>query len=175
MHRTYDDPAPIPHMDTISTYFNAERAESLLFIAVGAIALVASVWCLLVLRKPYFNGMALSLAVVAVLQLIVGVTVYQRSPQDTARVQRMMQSAPERIQSEEVPRMRVVMRNFKIYLGVELALLILSLIVLQFAAPGGFVRGAAMGLALQAVFTAVLDVVATRRGDAYLSWLLSQA
>ena len=161
-------------MDTISTYFNAERAESLLFIAVGAIALALSAWCLLVLRKPLFNGMALTLSVVAALQLVVGVTVYQRSPQDTARVQQMVQSAPQRIQSEEVPRMRVVMRNFKIYLGVEVALLILSLVVILLASPGGFLRGAAMGLALQAVFTAVLDLVATRRGDAYLSWLLSQ-
>lgn len=163
-----------PLMDTISTYFNAERAESLLFIAVGAIALAVSAWCLLVLRKPFFNGMAVTLAVVAALQLIVGVTVYQRSPQDTARVQQMVQSAPERIRSEEVPRMRVVMRNFKIYLGVELALLILSLVVILLASPGGFLRGAAMGLALQAVFTAALDLVATRRGDAYLSWLLLQ-
>lgn len=161
-------------MDTISTYFNAERAESLLFIAVGAIALAASAWCLLVLRKPFFNGMALTLSVVAALQLIVGVTVYQRSPQDTARVQQMVQSAPERLQSEEVPRMRVVMRNFKIYLGVEVALLILSLVVILLAVPGRFLRGAAMGLALQAVFTAVLDLVATRRGDAYLSWLIQQ-
>lgn len=161
-------------MDTISTYFNAERAESLLFIAVGAIALAAAAWCLLVLRRPFFNGMAITLSVVAALQLIVGVTVYQRSPQDTARVQQIVQTAPERIQTEEVPRMRVVMRNFKIYLAVEVALLILSLIARQLAAPGGWLRGAAMGLALQAVFTAVLDLVATRRGDAYLSWLLSQ-
>ena len=161
-------------MDTISTYFNAERAESLLFIAVGAIALSVSAWCLLVLRKPFFNGMAITLSVVAALQLIVGITVYQRSPQDAARVQQLVQSAPERIQSEEVPRMRVVMRNFKIYLGVEVVVLILSLVVIWVAAPGGLLRGAAMGLAVQSVFTAVLDVVATRRGDAYLSWLLLQ-
>ena len=161
-------------MDTISTYFNAERAESLLFIAVGAIALSVSAWCLLVLRKPFFNGMAITLSVVAALQLIVGITVYQRSPQDAARVQQLVQFAPERIQSEEVPRMRVVMRNFKIYLGVEVVVLILSLVVIWVAAPGGLLRGAAMGLAVQSVFTAVLDVVATRRGDAYLSWLLLQ-
>lgn len=161
-------------MDTISTYFNAERAESLLFIAVGAIALAVSAWCLLVLRKPIFNGMAITLSVVAVLQLIVGFTVYQRSPQDTLRVQEMVRSAPERIQSEEVPRMRVVMHNFKIYLGVELALLILSLLVIWLASPGGVLLGAAMGLAVQSVFTAVLDVVATQRGNAYLTWLLLQ-
>lgn len=161
-------------MDTISTYFNAERAESLLFITVGAIALAVSAWCLLMTRKPFFNGMAITLSVVAALQLIVGVTVWQRSPEDTARVQQMAQSTPERIRSEEVPRMQVVMRNFRIYLGVEVALLILSLLVLVSAPAGGWLRGAAVGLALQAVFTAALDVAATRRGDAYLTWLLLQ-
>jgi hypothetical protein len=161
-------------MDTITAYFNAERAESVLFIAVGVAALAVSAWCVLVLRKPFFNGMAITLSVVAALQLIVGVTVYQRSPQDTVRVQQMLQSAPQRIQAEEVPRMRVVMRNFKLYLGVEVALLIVSLLVLAWAAPGGILRGAAMGLALQAVFTAALDIAATRRGDAYLNWLQSQ-
>ena len=161
-------------MDTVSNYFSAERTESLVFITVGLLALLASAACVIVLRKPLFSGMALTLTVVAVLQLIVGITIYQRSPQDTARVQQILQSAPERIQSEEVPRMRVVMRNFRNYLGVEVALLILALLVVQFAAPGGFMRGAAIGLALQAVFTAVLDLVATRRGEAYLNWLLSQ-
>lgn len=162
-------------MDTVSNYFSAERTESLVFITVGLLALLASAACVIVLRKPLFNGMALTLTVVAVLQLIVGITIYQRSPQDTARVQQMLQSAPKRIQSEEVPRMQVVMRNFRIYLGVEVVLLILALLVIPFAAPGGFLRGAAIGLALQAVFTAVLDLVATRRGEAYLNWLLSQA
>lgn len=161
-------------MDTISTYFTAERTESLVFITVGLLALLTSAACVIVLRKPLFNGMALTLSVIAVLQLVVGITIYQRSPQDTARVQQMLQSAPARIKSEEVPRMRVVMRNFRIYLGVEVALLILALVVIPSASPGGFMRGAAIGLALQAVFTAVLDLVATQRGEAYLNWLLSQ-
>jgi hypothetical protein len=161
-------------MDIVTTYFDAERGESMLFIAVGAVALAVSAWCLIVLRKPFFIGMAATLAVVAVLQAVVGVTIYQRSPKDTARVQQMLQSAPDQVKAEEVPRMRVVMRNFRIYLGVELALLILSLSVLAFAAQGGWLRGAAVGLALQALFTAVLDLAATRRGDAYLTWLLSQ-
>lgn len=161
-------------MDTISNYFNAERGESMVFIAVGVVALAVSIWCVLLVRKPYFNGLALTLAVVAALQLIVGVTIYQRSPHDTTRVQQMVRSAPQRIHAEEVPRMRVVMRKFKVYLGVEVALLVLGLILLAYATPGGFLRGAAMGLTLQSVFTAVLDLVAMTRGDAYLSWLLSQ-
>ena len=70
--------------------------------------------------------------------------------------------------------MQKVIFNFKIYLGVELSLLVLSIVVLLLSSPGTIIRGAAMGLAIQAVFTAVLDLAATRRGDAYLAWLLSQ-
>jgi hypothetical protein len=161
-------------METISTYFGAERAESLLFMAVSALALVASAYFLWALRKPFFSGMAVTLTVVAVLQMIVGVTIYQRSPMDTVRVQQMIQTEPQRIQSEEIPRMQAVIRNFKIYLGVEIALLLLSLAVLAAAAPGGWVRGAALGLAIQAVFTAALDLAATQRGNSYLNWLLAQ-
>jgi hypothetical protein len=162
-------------METISTYFNAERVESVVFIVTALLALAASAWCLLVLRQPFFVGMAISLATIAALQLIVGVTIYQRSPKDIERVQTMVQSEPDRLQSQEVPRMRMVMRNFKIYLGVELTLLILSLLALTMITPGSLIQGVALGLALQASFTAVLDLIATLRGGAYLSWLLTQS
>lgn len=161
-------------METISTYFNAERAESVVFIVAALLALAASVWCLIVLKQSFYFGMAISLATIAALQLIVGVTIYQRSPQDTARVQQMIQLEPDRLQSQEVPRMRVVMRNFKIYLGVELTLLILSLFAMTLVTPGSLAQGLALGMALQAAFTAVLDLIATLRGGAYLSWLLLQ-
>ena len=156
-------------METISTYFNAERAESVVFIVAALLALAASVWCLIVLKQSFYFGMAISLATIAALQLIVGVTIYQRSPQDTARVQQMIQLEPDRLQSQEVPRMRVVMRNFKIYLGVELTLLILSLFAMTLVTPGSLAQGLALGMALQAAFTAVLDLIATLRGGAYLS------
>ena len=161
-------------METISTYFNAERAESVVFIVAALLALAASVWCLLVLKQSFYFGMAISLATIAALQLIVGVTIYQRSPLDTARVQQMIQLEPDRLQTQEVPRMRVVMHNFKIYLGVELTLLILSLFAMTLVTPGSLAQGLALGMALQAAFTAVLDLIATLRGGAYLSWLLLQ-
>ena len=41
-------------METISTYFNAERAESVVFIVAALLALAASVWCLLVLKQSFY-------------------------------------------------------------------------------------------------------------------------
>ena len=162
-------------MEIVSTYFGAERAESIVFIVAALFALAGSAWCLLVLKQPFFTGMAISLSIIAVLQLIVGVTIYQRSPHDTARVHHMILSEPDRLQSEEVVRMQKVMRDFKIYLGVELVLLILSLLVLIMMNPGSLISGAALGLAVQAGFTAVLDLIAMLRGGAYLNWLLLQS
>ena len=132
-------------------YFSAKRTERLVFITVGLLALLASTACVIVLRKPLFSGWALTMSVVVMLQLSEG------------------------IRSEELLRMRVVMRSFKICLGVEVALLILGLIAIPFAAPGGFIRGAATALALQAGFTAMLDLAATRRGDAHLKGLRSRS
>ena len=160
-------------METIAQYFRAERAESVLFILVGALGLLLSWWFVVSLKRPFFTGMAISITAVALLQLIVGTTVFVRSPQDTARVTGLVQSDRPRLQSEEVPRMRVVMRNFKIYLGAEVGLLVLGLVVLAIGSAGSIWSGAAAGLAGQALFTMVLDLTAMRRGGKYLEWLLS--
>lgn len=140
-------------MDTVTTYFNAERGESLLFIAVGVITLALAAWCVLVLRKPFFTGVAVTLALVAMPQLVVGVTVYLRTSGDVARVQQMVQEAPARLTTEEVPRMQRGMRNFKLYLVVEVLLLIASLVVLALVTQSPMWRGAATGLVADSALT----------------------
>ena len=161
-------------MNAIFTYFNGERSESMLFIAVGVLAVLVSAYFAGVVRKPFFSGMAITLSLVAILQITVGITIFQRTPSDTTRVVQMVQSTPQRIHEEEVPRMQIVMRNFKIFLGVELSLLILSIIVITSTTSGSLIRGAAIGLAIQALFTIVLDLAATQRGNVYLTWLLTR-
>ena len=161
-------------MEAIFTYFNGERTESMLFIAVGGLAILVSTYFAVAVRKPFFIGVAITLSLVAVLQLVVGLTIFQRSPQDTLRVVQMVQSAPQRIHAEEVPRMQIVMRNFKLFLGVELSLLIVSIIVVMGTASGTLIRGMAIGLAIQAVFTIVLDLAAMQRGNVYVTRLLTQ-
>lgn len=50
--------------------------------------------------------------------------------------------------------MQVVMRNFRIYLAVEVALLLISLLILALVNQNIFLRGAAIGMAIQATLTA---------------------
>jgi hypothetical protein len=117
-------------MTPIAGYFNAERAESLLFIAAGVLALAVAVWAWRVKRTSFWQGAAWPLALVAAIQFVVGGTVYQRSPQDIERVQQIVAQDKTRIASEEIPRMQTVMKSFALYRWIEIALLAAGLALL---------------------------------------------
>jgi hypothetical protein len=57
--------------------------------------------------------MAWPFLVIALIRIVVGTSVYFRSPKDIQRVETMVQSAPEKIKTDEIPRMEVVMKNFQ--------------------------------------------------------------
>ena len=156
-------------------YFAAERAESFLFIAVGVIALAVGAWMALSVRKGFALGLAAPLIAVALIQLVVGTTVALRSPQDAARVERILSVERPRIASEEIPRMQVVMKNFLTYRYVEMALILAGLALMFGPLSGDVWRGAGIGLFIQASLMLALDFFAERRGAAYLDWLAKQA
>ncbi len=156
-------------MNPITTYFNAERTESLLFVVIGVAAIVFALWGWR--RPPFWRGAAWPLLAVALLQLAVGSTVWLRSPQDIQRVQQIVATDPARIHSEEIPRMQTVMKSFAIYRWIETGLLLLGLLCALTAARGGAWQGVGAGLAVQAGLMLALDFFAERRGQAYLAWL----
>ena len=156
-------------------YFAAERAESFLFIAAGIIALSVGLWMALSVRKAFALGLAGPLVAVALIQLAVGTTVALRSPPDAARVEHILAAERPRLKSEEIPRMVVVMQNFRTYRAVEIALILVGLLLMFGPLPGDIWRGAGIGLFIQASLTLALDFFAERRGSEYLDWLTRQA
>lgn len=158
-------------MDAVNSYFDAERAESLLFVLVGALALLTSAYFLIVRRQPFFRGLALPLIAVALIQLAVGATVFVRSPRDAARVNAALQSDRAHIAAVELPRMKAVIRNFVLYRWIEIVLLLAGVVTLLAAAKGTLVRGAGLGLALQSALMLALDLFAERRAQVYLEML----
>lgn len=158
-------------MDAVSSYFDAERAESLLFMLVGATALCASAYLLIVRRQPFSRGLAFPLIAVALIQLSVGATVFVRSPSDASRVNAALESDRAHIAAVEVPRMKVVIRNFVLYRWIEIVLLLAGVALLLIAAKGTLMRGAGLGLALQSALMLTLDLFAERRAQVYLDML----
>jgi flagellar biosynthesis/type III secretory pathway M-ring protein FliF/YscJ len=84
--------------------------------------------------------MAYLLIAVALIQIVVGSSIYLRSPKDIVRVNEIAQTHSTKIQSEEIPRMHVVMKNFTIYHWVEIILLLAGIIMILFFSPIYIIR-----------------------------------
>ena len=154
-------------------YFDAERDEAMLFVAVGVLAVVAAAW--LWRGLPRWRGAALPLVAIALIQLVVGGTVWLRTDAQVAALAARYDSDRSGFQREEVARMAAVNRNFRVYKAIEIALLAVAvaLVVASRRRAGisddrrDFWRAFGAGLALQAALMLTLDLFAEARGGAY--------
>jgi hypothetical protein len=158
-------------MDFVSQYFSEEKAGSILFAIVGVIALAIALYLFFGLKNSFARGFAIPLALVAVLELAGGATIFLRTPKDIARVASFIKNEPYHIGTIEIPRMKTVMRNFIIYRNVEMALIVISIFLLITTPAGSFWKGVATGLFMQATLVLFLDSFAERRGYTYLKHL----
>ncbi|MBK9734351.1 MAG: hypothetical protein IPO92_05025 [Saprospiraceae bacterium] len=155
----------------MTKYFNAEKSESLIFILVGLIAIILSMYFILKVKQPFYNGMAYSLIAIALIQITVGSSVYMRSPKDIVRVNQIVQTDKSRLQTEEIPRMATVLKNFTMYKWLEITLIVAGLMMYFYLQPMTVWRGLGCGLFIQAGFMLLLDFFAESRGKAYIEYL----
>jgi multidrug transporter EmrE-like cation transporter len=160
-------------MEQITKYFNAEKSESILFVLVGIVAILLSTYFFIKLKQPFYNGMAYPLIAIALIQVTVGISVYLRSPKDIERVNQIVKTDKSKIQSEEIPRMEIVMKNFALYKWIEIVLIIVGLIMFFHFQPATIWKGVGLGLFFQAGLMLLLDFFAESRGKIYLQYLQS--
>jgi hypothetical protein len=160
-------------MEQITKYFNAEKAESIIFILIGLVAILLSTYFFIRIKQPFYNGMSFSLIAIALIQLTVGSSVYLGSPKDIVRVSQILQTDKSKIQAEEIPRMEVVMKNFAMYKWIEIVLLIVGLIIFFYFQSATIWKGIGLGLFIQTGFMLLLDFFAESRGKTYLEYLQS--
>jgi hypothetical protein len=158
-------------MEQIRTYFNAERAESLLFLGAAFLALIMTLYILLRHRSDYTFGVATGLTAIAIIQTVVGLSIFLRSPQDIKRVEAMVQSRMIEVKHVEIPRMEKVMKTFQTYKYVEIGLIFLGICLMFQAINTSFWSGLGLALLLEASAMLAFDFFAERRGLYYLEWL----
>ncbi len=153
----------------LERYFAGEKAESLLFVGVGLVAIVIAALCWTVLKRPLTSGLAWPLLVVGLIQVGVGGGVYLRTDRQVAELQALLARDPAAYVAAEGPRMAAVMRNFVLYRYTEIALLVigLGLSLWGWRAGHAFWLGVGIGLALQSGLMLVADGYAEARGRTY--------
>jgi len=160
-------------MNPVTHYFNAEKFESLFFIGIGIIAIMIGVILLMYVKTPFSRGISIPLIVLAIAQVIVGATVYVRSPKDMARVESIVKLEKSKLNTEEIPRMKTVMKNFKIYRYLEISFMIVGLLLMFVWNDSSFKQGIGLGIFMQSALLLSLDFFAERRGEEYLHYLSS--
>lgn len=163
----------MPLIEPVALYFGAERAEGLLFICIGLVGLELAHTCWRKGLTGQARGAAITLLLLASLQVVVGATVFARSPDDMARVSQAVQADVASVRSQEVPRMQTVMGQFRIYHWMEIAALCLGGLFAMAGQRGSRLRGVGLALVPEALVMLVLDGMAEQRGADYLAWLLS--
>jgi len=158
----------------IEKYFNAEKAESLLFLGIGIAGIIVALVLLFVLKTNFYKGAAIPLALVGLMLSVVGYTVYVRSDKDRIRNVYAYDMNPSELKEKEIPRMEAVMKNFAMYRYTEITLALLGLILFFYFRQNDemqFWAGLGIGLLVMAVLALGADYFAEKRGHVYMSGL----
>jgi hypothetical protein len=157
----------------IEVYFTEERIQLLFVIFLGIISVLLAGIFLFLIKYSFFKGMAIPLLLIGSLQLLAGVNVYNRSHIDKVRAQYYMMHNPQKIKTDELPRMEKVMDSFKIYKWIEIAFIICSfiLLIVFYNSPQTFWKGLALGFLIQTCLLLTFDFIAEKRGHNYTTLL----
>lgn len=155
--------------ESLLAYFEGERNGGLVLAAVGVCGLVFA--GVLSMERWNLRAFAIALAVLALLELGLGVGLYVKTGPQLAGLLEKLTSEPASFYASEGARMAKVQRNF-VWLErfwIVLALAAGLLAVLKKAHPTPL--GIGMALALHATVFLAFDLVAERRGALYYAAL----
>ena len=160
----------------IEKYFLAEKQESLLFISIGIIAILLAILGWLYFKTAFWKGASIPFLAIALLQIIVGYTVYSRSDEQRVDMVYSLDMNPDQLTKVELPRMEVVNKNFVIYRWIEIVLVLVGMglyVYFRENTPQEFWKGFGFALCLQALLMLGADYFAEQRALEYTAALSS--
>ncbi len=160
----------------IEKYFLAEKQESLLFISIGIIAVLLAILGWLYFKTAFWKGASIPFLAIALLQIIVGYTVYSRSDEQRVDMVYSLDMNPDQLTKVELPRMEVVNKNFVIYRWIEIVLVLVGMglyVYFRENTPQEFWKGFGFALCLQALLMLGADYFAEQRAHEYTAALSS--
>jgi hypothetical protein len=153
--------------DAVTIYFNGEKNAGLFIAVIGAAVVVAAL--VLFRARADFRAFALTLGIVALVEIAIGIGLYLKTDPQAGRLRAQLDSSPSSFYTDEGARMARVQRNFVVIEYVEVALIIVTAIVAIARKSNVTLTGVALGLLINAALLLAFDLIAERRGAAYLA------
>lgn len=159
-------------MDNIVKYFSGERLQCSIGLLIGLIGLALSIY-FIYLDKSFFKGIAYAFIPLSILLLSICIGIVIRTPKDINRVSTYFESDPNKIHTEEIPRMEKVMKTFPIVKKVEIGLIIIGILLLIIFWKNDLPKGIGLGLIIQGIMLYGFDHFAESRAKIYFEFLNS--
>ena len=160
----------------IEQYFIAEKNAAVLFLILGAAAVLIAVGFFIFLKSPVYKGAAWPLIILGALQMGVGYTIYARSDKQRIDIVYAYDMNPGKLKTEELPRMEKAIKGITIFLALEFVLLAAGVLLIWAnrlffvnMQPGGsaFWVGIGVVFIIQSLLLSGADYVAYKRGKEY--------
>lgn len=157
-------------MDHILKYFSGEKLQCSIGIIIGLLGLALSIY-FIYLNKVDLKGIAFAFIPLSILLLAICIGIVIRTPKDIKRVSTYYESAPNKMQTEELPRMKKVMKTFPVIKRVEIGFIIVGILLSLVFWRNDLIRGIGIGLIIQGIILYGFDHFAESRGKVYFEFL----
>lgn len=155
--------------NSILEYFQAEKMESLLFMILGGIGILAAIFVFI--YSIQYKNIIYPFIVIGLIQIIVGGSVIFRTDKQVESLLIQLNQNKIEFKKSETSRMQIVIKNFEYYKALEIFLIFLG-IVLSYLYPARVgIYSIAIGLILESSLMLVLDLFAEKRAIDYIQWI----
>jgi hypothetical protein len=159
-------------MNNIEKYFAGEKLQCTIGIILSLINIALAIY-FFTSHKPLLRGLSFTFIPLSVLLLAICIGVVIRTPKDIKRTMAFYKTEPLKMQTDELPRMEKVMRNFTVIKKIEICFFIVGLLMTTFFWKNDLIKGIAIGLIIQGLLLFLFDYSAEARGKAYFEFLNS--
>jgi len=165
----------MPLQDAVSSYFQGEKIESLVFVLpLGLLSVVFGTWLLAEAREAFARGVGWPFVVLGLALSVTGAAVGFRTPGQVERLEAALSTAPREALVAEQARMAKVNAAWPRY-AAGFAALALGGIALRFAVRNEFGRGVGVACMFFAGVGFLIDGFAERRAQLYTASLVGPA
>ncbi|MER2561470.1 MAG: hypothetical protein ABTQ32_12140 [Myxococcaceae bacterium] len=165
-------PAAVDVRSAMHTYYQGEFDGGFAWSTSGGLSMAAAIPMLLS-NDAFFRGMGWPTGIIGLAQVGLGISSFFSAPARIRRFDAQLDVDPQAFAATEQPRLRTVAGAFTVFQLVELGLVAGGSGVMGagFARREDTLVGVGLGLVVQSLLFLVLDEVASRRADTYVTVL----
>lgn len=160
----------------IEKYYSAEKRENFLLIVLGEMAIVLATIFFLPLKEDFYQGAGISLVLSGILVCVFKLICFSRNDLLYVDCLYNREMFPSVFKTEELPRMKTVIKQYIISRNVTVILLLCGSFLYCYSCKGlnnDFLSGMGLTIAIMSFIVLILNLFALRRGNIYLKQLES--